>query len=86
MSDFFNMIEKNISKDVFSWILKDAIAIETLEKIADTCGVLFPANLPQSKQLNIVTNELASEFYKNSLGEFRYKKKKIKNKKSIVYY
>lgn len=64
-AESFEIIQKNITREVFSWILKDCLSNDQLDFAAKTCGIPIPRGLQETKKLNLIANELSKEYFRN---------------------
>lgn len=65
IKEIYAVIEKYVSKDALTWILKDCLSKNELEAIAHQCRIESLTNLTSPKSPDILSREIAQEFFKN---------------------
>jgi uncharacterized LabA/DUF88 family protein/predicted nucleic acid-binding Zn-ribbon protein len=65
IKEIYTVIEKYVSKDALTWILKDCLTKNELETIAHQCRIESLTNLTTSKSPDLFSREISQEFFKN---------------------
>lgn len=63
--EIYPTIEKYVSKDALTWIVKDCLGRNELEAIAHQCRIDFLGSSTLSKSTDHLSREIANEYFKN---------------------
>ena len=65
IKEIYPTIEKYVSKDSFTWIVKDCLERPELELIANQCRIEFPGGNTATASADVLSREIGLEFFKN---------------------
>jgi len=65
IKEIYPTIEKYVSKDSFTWIVKDCLGRPELELIANQCRIEFSGGNIAAASADILSREIGLEFFKN---------------------
>lgn len=65
IKEIYPTIEKYVSKDSFTWIVKDCLGRPELEMIINQCRIEIPGGQNTAASSDVLSREISMEFFKN---------------------